>query len=128
MYCVQGTEAMESVIKLARQYYFEIGQPQRVNFIARKQSFHGNSLGTLALGNHPARRLQYQAIIPSDNFHHVSPAYALWYKNVVESEEAYVKRLADELDTKFQELGPNTVIACESPICQNTPHSEQSIL
>lgn len=106
-----GTEAMEGAIKLARQFYFETGQPQRVNFIARKQSFHGNSIGTLALGNHPGRRSPYVDIFPGNNFHHVSPAYALWYKNAGESEEEYVKRLADELDAKFQELGPDTVIA-----------------
>ena len=116
---LSGTEAMEGAIKLARQFYFETGQPQRVNFIARKQSFHGNSIGTLALGNHPGRRSPYVDIFPSNNFHHVSPAYALWYKNAGESEEEYVKRLADELDAKFQELGPNTVIACESPARRN---------
>ncbi|KAF8333065.1 pyridoxal phosphate-dependent transferase [Cantharellus anzutake] len=106
-----GTEAMESCIKLARQYYFEIGQPHRVNFIARKQSFHGNSIATLALASHPGRRLPYETILPTSNYHHVSPACALWYKNADETDEEYVERLAEELDAKFQELGPETVIA-----------------
>jgi E3 ubiquitin-protein ligase TRIP12 len=112
-----GSEAMEATIKLAKQYYFEINQPQRTNFIARKLSFHGNTVGTLSLGHHPARRLPYESLLQRTAFHHVSPAYALRYKNPDESDEAYVQRLANELEAKFQELGPETVIGCEVPAC-----------
>ncbi|KAG8836354.1 hypothetical protein FRC17_005640 [Serendipita sp. 399] len=105
-----GSEAMEAVIKLARQYFWEIGQPERKYFIARKQSYHGNCLGTLALSHHPGRRAPYEAILNHDAFHHVSPAYYKRYAKEGESEEEYVQRLADEVDANFQELGPQNVI------------------
>jgi adenosylmethionine-8-amino-7-oxononanoate aminotransferase len=101
---------VESSIKLARQYHLETNQPQRVNFIARQQSYHGNTIGTLALGNNKSRRAPFLPLLPSC-FHHVSPCYAYRYKVAAESDEAYVKRLAQELEAKFQELGPNTVAA-----------------
>ncbi len=85
-------------------------QPQRVNFIARQQSYHGNSLGALSLGNHKSRRAPYLPLF-SSHFHHVSPCFDYRYKLDNESDEAYVKRLGDELEAKFQELGSNTVAA-----------------
>lgn len=103
---------MEAAIKTVRQYWHEQGEVKRVNFIARKLSFHGNSVGTLSLGHHPGRRAPYEDILNSARFHQVSPAYAFRYKHEGESDEAYVQRLADELDAKFQELGPDTVAAC----------------
>src|SRR4249920_713623 len=45
-----GSEAVEAALKLARQYFVEIGQPQRTQFVARRQSYHGNTLGALAVG------------------------------------------------------------------------------
>lgn len=68
---------------------------------------------TLGLAMNPARRAPYDAILDHDNFHHVSPAYAARFKRVDESEEAYVERLRQELEDKFLELGPDTVIGCE---------------
>ena len=85
-------------------------QPERINFIARQQSYHGNTLGALGLCRHKARRAPFLPYFPSC-FHHVSPCFAYHYKLTEESDEAYVKRLADELETKFQELGPHTVAA-----------------
>lgn len=105
-----GSEAMEAVIKLARQYYVEINQPQRRNFIARQLSFHGNTLSTLSLAFHPARRAPYADILDTDHFHHVSPAYAKRFQRHDETEEQYVERLRQELEDKFLELGPDTVI------------------
>ncbi|KAK7033165.1 RING-type domain-containing protein [Favolaschia claudopus] len=105
-----GSEAMEGVIKLARQYFHETGQVKRTNFIARQLSFHGNTVSTLALAYHPARRAPYAAILDNDHFHHVSPAYAKRFQRPDESEEDYVERLRAELEAKFIELGPETVI------------------
>ncbi|KAF9047193.1 PLP-dependent transferase [Hymenopellis radicata] len=105
-----GSEAMEGVIKLARQYFFETGQPQRTNFIARQLSFHGNTVATLSLAYHPTRRLPYKAILDEKNFHHVSPAYAKRFQGKDETEEQYVERLRQELEQKFIALGPDTVI------------------
>jgi len=102
---------MESVIKLARQYWFENEKPERKNFIARHLSFHGNSLATLSLAHHPARRAPYEAILNHDSFFHVSPAYYKRFGKQGESEEEYVQRLAKELEDKILELGPETVAA-----------------
>ena len=108
-----GSEAMEGVLKLARQYYVETKQPQRTNYIARQLSFHGNTLGTLSLAWHVGRRAPYEGVLNHENFHHVSPAYAKRFQKADETEEQYVERLRQELDDKFQELGPDTVIGCK---------------
>ncbi|KAI0738629.1 PLP-dependent transferase [Daedaleopsis nitida] len=105
-----GSEAMEGVIKTARQYVEETGQTQRTKFIARKLSFHGNTVATLGLAYHPTRRGPYAPLLDTQNFHHVSPAYAARFKGKDESEEEYVERLRKELEDKFLELGPDTVI------------------
>ncbi|CAK5274179.1 unnamed protein product, partial [Mycena citricolor] len=109
-YASGGTEAMEGVIKLSRQYFVEIGQPKRTNYIARQLSYHGNSVGTLSLAYHPVRRAPYAGILDTEHFHHVSPAYAKRFMKAGESEEEYVERLRAELEAKFIELGPDTVI------------------
>ncbi|KIJ20719.1 hypothetical protein PAXINDRAFT_165587 [Paxillus involutus ATCC 200175] len=105
-----GSEAMEAAIKLARQYFVEIGQPTRTNFIARQLSFHGNTLGTMSLAYHPTRRAPFADVLDTEHFHHVSPAYAKRFQRPDETEEQYVRRLQQELEDKFIELGPETVI------------------
>ncbi|ORY26780.1 adenosylmethionine-8-amino-7-oxononanoate aminotransferase [Naematelia encephala] len=106
-----GTEAMESAIKLVRQYHVERGHPERVNYIGRVQSYHGNSLGALSLCRHTIRRRPYLPLFNQNVFHEVSPCYAYRYKLEGESDEDYVARLKEELEAKFQELGPGTVAA-----------------
>ncbi|CAD6567489.1 MAG: hypothetical protein CYPHOPRED_001771 [Cyphobasidiales sp. Tagirdzhanova-0007] len=105
-----GTEALESSLKLVRQYHIEIGQPERVNFIGRDRSYHGNSLATLGLARHRQRRAPYEALF-AKNFYHVSAAYAYRYQLEKESEEKYVERLVNELEAKILELGSQTVAA-----------------
>ena len=97
------------------QYFYETGHPERKNFIARQLSFHGNTLGTLSLAHHPGRRAPYEVNLQHETFHHVSPAYAKRFQKPDESEEEYVERLRKELDDKFQELGPETVVGCKCP-------------
>lgn len=105
-----GSEGMEAALKLARQYHVERGEPQRRNVIARRQSYHGNTLGALAAGGNMMRRALYEPIL-APAFHHVSPCYAWRDRRDDESEADYVERLADELEAAFQRLGPETVIA-----------------
>lgn len=105
-----GSEAIEASLKIARQYFVEIGQPERTRFIARRQSYHGNTLGALATGGHPGRRRVYEPLL-SPNFSHVSPCFAYHYKAEGESDADYVRRLAAELEAEFQRLGPRNVIA-----------------
>ena len=108
-FCSSGSEATEAALKLARQYFVEIGQPGRTHFIARRQSYHGNTLGALAVGGNMMRRALYQPIL-SDAFSHVSPAFAYRFQRDGESDAQYVDRLAAELEAEFARLGPETVI------------------
>jgi adenosylmethionine-8-amino-7-oxononanoate aminotransferase len=105
-----GSEAVEASIKLARQYFVEVGQPQRRQFIARRQSYHGNTLGALAAGGNAWRREPYAPLL-SSAFSHVTPAFAYHEKRDQETEAAFVARLAAELEGEFQRLGPDTVAA-----------------
>ena len=105
-----GSEAMESALKMARQYHVERGQPERTRFISRRQSYHGNNLGTMAASGHVARRAPYEAILPKV-FSHVSPCFPYHFQAPAESDADYVARLAAELEAEFQRLGPDTVIA-----------------
>jgi adenosylmethionine-8-amino-7-oxononanoate aminotransferase len=111
-----GSEGMEAAVKLARQYFLEIGQPQRTKYIARRQSYHGNTLGALSAGGNMMRRAPYAPLL-SDAFSHVSPAFAYRFKRDDESEAQFVDRLADELEAEFQRLGPQNVVAfCAEPV------------
>jgi adenosylmethionine-8-amino-7-oxononanoate aminotransferase len=105
-----GSEAMEAAVKLARQYFLEIGQPRRSHYIARRQSYHGNTLGALAAGGNAGRRAPYAPLL-TDAFSHVSPAFAYREQQQGEDEAAFTARLAAELEAEFQRLGPDTVAA-----------------
>ena len=105
-----GSEAIEASIKLARQYFVERGEPQRQHFIARRQSYHGNTLGALAAGGNAWRRAPYAPLL-STAFSHVTPAFAYHEKRDDESESDFVARLSAELEAEFQRLGPDTVAA-----------------
>ena len=104
-----GSEAVEAALKLARQYFVEIGQPQRRHFIARKQSYHGNTLGALAVGGNEWRRRQFAPLLIDVT--HVSPCYEYRDRRSDESSEVYGARLAAELDETILRLGPDSVIA-----------------
>ena len=109
-FCGSGSEAMEAALKLSRQFFYENGEKQRVNFVARKQSWHGTTIGAMSVGSNLPRKIPYEPLL-LQNVSHVSPAYAYQYQHADESEEEYVTRLITELDTEFQRLGPETVIA-----------------
>ena len=96
-FCSSGSEGMEAAIKLARQYFLEIGQPQRTKFIARRQGYHGNTLGALSAGGNMMRREPYAPLL-SDAFSLVSPCFSYRFQGSDESDEQYVQRLADELE------------------------------
>ncbi|AMR82410.1 aspartate aminotransferase family protein [Cupriavidus nantongensis] len=104
-----GSEAVESALKLARQYFVEVGQPARRHFIARRQSYHGNTLGALAIGGNAWRREPFlPLLVPA---HHVSPCYAYRERLPGESDAQYAQRLAEELEAKIVDLGPEGVAA-----------------
>jgi adenosylmethionine-8-amino-7-oxononanoate aminotransferase len=108
-YVSGGSEAMEAALKMARQYFVEKSEPQRRHFIGRRQSYHGNTLGVLAVGGNLWRREQFAPLLFES--HHVSPPYTYRDRNDGETEDAYGERLVDELEARIAELGPDTVIA-----------------
>lgn len=103
-----GSEAVEAALKMARQYFLEIGQPQRSHFIARRQSYHGNTLGALAVGGNEWRRAQFAPLLVDVT--HVSPCYAYRDQGPDESPEQYGQRLAQELDEAIVRIGADKVI------------------
>jgi adenosylmethionine-8-amino-7-oxononanoate aminotransferase len=104
-----GSEAIEAALKMTRQYFLEIGQPKRSRFIARWQSYHGNTLGALSVGGNVWRREPYKDMLI--DVAHISPCYAYRGRRADESAEAYGRRVADELEATILKLGPDTVAA-----------------
>ena len=104
-----GSEAVEAALKLARQYFLETGQPQRTRFIARRQSYHGNTLGALATGGNAWRREPFAPLMIETS--HISPCYEYRGRQDGETPEDYGLRVADELEVEIQRLGPESVMA-----------------
>ena len=104
-----GSEAIEAALKMARQYFVEKGEPQRRHIIARRQSYHGNTLGALATGGNEWRRAQFQPLLIET--HHIDPCYAYRFQQDGESDESYAARAAQQLEDKILELGADQVIA-----------------
>ncbi len=102
-----GSEAMEAALKMARQYFLEIGQPKRSKFISRRQSYHGNTLGALSVGGNLARRDPYAPMLMDVSL--IAPCFAYHFKRDDETEEQYGRRVADELETEILRLGPENV-------------------
>ncbi len=104
-----GSEAVEAAIKLARQYFVEKGEPGRNHLIARKQSYHGNTLGALAVGGNQWRRAQFAPLLIGAS--HIDPCYEYRLRQDWETAEAYGQRAADLLEQELLRLGPETVMA-----------------
>ncbi|GAB4258464.1 MAG: hypothetical protein Kow0013_00300 [Pararhodobacter sp.] len=104
-----GSEATEAAIKLARQYFVEIGQPQRRHLIARRQSYHGNTIGALSAGGNEWRRAQFGPLLLPMS--HIDPCYDYRLRHEGESAEAYGLRAAQALEDEILRLGPDSVMA-----------------
>ena len=104
-----GSEAVEAALKMARQYFVEIGQPQRRHFIARRQSYHGNTLGALAVGGNAWRREQFKPLLIEVT--HVAPCYEYRHRRDDETAEQYGQRLVTELSDAIDRLGGENVMA-----------------
>jgi len=104
-----GSEAVEAAIKLARQYFLETGAPERSRIIARRQSYHGNTLGALGAGRSDIRRTPFAPLFAETS--HISPCYA--YRGQADDEDAfdYGQRVAGELEVEIKRLGAENVMA-----------------
>ncbi len=104
-----GSEAVESAIKLARQFHIENGEPQRQHLIARRQSYHGNTLGALAVGGNAWRRQQFAPLLVDVS--HIAPCYEYAEKQDTETLSQYGDRVAGELESEIERLGEDKVMA-----------------
>ena len=104
-----GSEAVEASLKMARQYFTERGETGRRHVIARRQSYHGNTLGALAAGGNAWRRAPFSPLLIET--HHIDPCFAYRFQQPGESDDAYGLRAADLLEEKILELGAGTVMA-----------------
>ena len=104
-----GSEGVEAALKMARQYHVEIGQPQRTLFVSRRQSYHGNTLGALAVGGNAWRRQQFAPLLIDTV--QVSPCYEYRDRRPDETPQAYGARLVQELSDTLDRVGPDKVIA-----------------
>jgi adenosylmethionine-8-amino-7-oxononanoate aminotransferase len=104
-----GSEAVESAIKLARQYHVENGEPQRRHLIARRQSYHGNTIGALSAGGNAWRRKQFGPLLVEMS--HIAPCYEYADRPEDETPEAYGQRVANELEAEILRLGEDSVMA-----------------
>lgn len=110
-----GSEAMETAMKLARQYFVEAGQPGRSIFIARRQSYHGNTLGALAVGGNEFRRRHFAPLLI--DVPHVAPCYEYRDRAAGQTQNEYTAGLLQELEAAFLAAGPDKVIAfCAEPV------------
>ncbi len=104
-----GSEATEAAIKLARQYWVEKGEPKRGRLIARKQSYHGNTIGALSAGRNEWRRAQFGPLLLDVS--HIDPCYDYRLRRNDETAEEYGLRAANALEEEILRVGPETVMA-----------------
>ncbi|MBT7505022.1 MAG: aspartate aminotransferase family protein, partial [Rhodospirillales bacterium] len=104
-----GSEAVEAALLMARQYYVERGENQRSHYIAREQSYHGNTLAALSIGSNHYRRSAMEPLLMPVS--HIDPCYAYRHKGDDETEEEYGQRVANELETELLRVGPEKVCA-----------------
>jgi adenosylmethionine-8-amino-7-oxononanoate aminotransferase len=105
-----GSESIEAALKIARQYFLEIGEPQRRHVIGRRQSYHGATAGALSATGNLARRAAFEPLL-LPTMHHIAPCYAYRDRQPGETEAQYGRRVADELEAEILRLGPGTVAA-----------------
>lgn len=103
-----GSEATDAALKLAVQYWHEKGEKKRTHFIARKQSYHGNTIGALCVSGHDSRREFYKDFM-SSNVSFVDPCYAYRLKECNERDEQYAQRLAQQVEDEILRVGPEHV-------------------
>ena len=102
-----GSETVEAALKLSRQYFLEAGEPNRHLFIARRQSYHGNTLGALAVGGNEWRRESFRPLLVDG--HHIAPCFEYRERSAAETQDEYCERITRELEDKIIELGAENV-------------------
>jgi adenosylmethionine-8-amino-7-oxononanoate aminotransferase len=104
-----GSTAVETALKMARQYQIERGEPGRTRFIARRQSYHGNTLGALAVSGNAGRRAPYEPFLFRAS--HIEPCFEYHCARPGQSAEDYGREAAEVLEAELLKLGPESVVA-----------------
>jgi adenosylmethionine-8-amino-7-oxononanoate aminotransferase len=104
-----GSEANETALKLARQYWVARGKNDKHIMISRKQSYHGNTLGALSLSGNPGRNAVYRPIL--HDWPKIEPCYAYRHQQANETVEEYGLRCAAELEAAIQTFGADNIAA-----------------
>jgi adenosylmethionine-8-amino-7-oxononanoate aminotransferase len=104
-----GSAAVETALKMARQYQIERGAPKRARVISRRQSYHGNTLGALAVSGNAGRRAPYEPFLFEAAF--IEPCFEYHYARKGQTAEEYGLQAADALETEILRVGPETVMA-----------------
>jgi adenosylmethionine-8-amino-7-oxononanoate aminotransferase len=104
-----GSAAVETALKMARQYQIERGAPGRTRVISRRQSYHGNTLGALAVSGNAGRRAPYEPFLFETS--RIAPCFEYRYARVGQSAEEYGREAADALEAELLRVGPETVMA-----------------
>jgi adenosylmethionine-8-amino-7-oxononanoate aminotransferase len=104
-----GSEGVEAALKMARQYHVEKGETKRINIIARRRSFHGSTFAALGVGESVWRKAPFMPMLR--NAEQIAPCYEYRNKNEEESSYTYGQRVANELESAIEKLGPETVAA-----------------
>ena len=102
-----GSEAIETALKLARAFHLARGEPDRDILVARRGSYHGNTLGALDLSGRPPLRRPYEPWL--GRVRHVSAAYPYRAADAGAHALADASALAAELEQTFQDLGPGRI-------------------
>jgi adenosylmethionine-8-amino-7-oxononanoate aminotransferase len=108
VYSLSGSEAMESAMKVALQYWNARGRPGKKRFIARERSYHGNTLGALSLSGFLERRRPFEGSLLDVSFVSAADAYRPLRGLPA---EALAAALAEELDARITALGAEQVAA-----------------
>ena len=104
-----GSEANETAIKLARQYWMARGQDRKQLFVSRQQSYHGNTLGALSLSGNPGRQQLYGPLLK--DWPKVLPCYEYRHRQAGESAEEYGRRAAESLLDAIRTHGAENIAA-----------------
>ena len=104
-----GSEANETAVKLARQYWLAKGRERKHMVISREQSYHGNTLGALSLSGNPMRREIYAPLL--HDWPRIAPCYAYRHQTDDETDEDYGHRAAQALEDAIVEHGAENIAA-----------------
>ena len=115
-----GSEAIESALKIARQYHRLRGQPTRYKFVTRRSAYHGTTLGALSVNGSPALRAQFEPLVPGGLRAPMPYRYRCPYCS---DKPECTLRCADEIDAIVENEGPETVAAVILEPVQNSAGS-----